>query len=282
MMYVQKGHLSNRSPERLIHQTSNQTRSDQNIVQEIRSHHHAYSIPCGLCGDNTTCQNNLATTMKRYPLKLLTLALAVDSATSFLSNRPANSIVRANVDSVFTHFAASDVQIGASGDSTFPYGNDAVRFAYDEWRLKFAKGAFDPVRFESFQTNFKALTTANLEARNKAFADGSGPPTWMSLNEYGDYSMADYEAMNRGEPIPAPPVQPTPQLNLAPKVSVEQNQAHQSQPPAANYQAQPSATHIEGDNMQENGLNDEVRNSHHIDGLKRFFSLTVKFACEGP
>jgi hypothetical protein len=208
----------------------------------------------------------IATTMKPNPLKLLTVALAVDRATSFLTNRPTHSIVRARVDSVFTHFAVSDVRIDTSADSTFPYGDDAVRFAYDEWRMKFAKGAFDPVRFESFKINFKTLTTANLEARNKASAEGGDPPAWMSLNEYGDYSMAEYEAMKRGEPIPTPAVQPTPQHNLAP---VEQNQ---SQPPAA----QPNEQ-VVGNNMQTNGLNDAVRNSQHIDGLNCCFSLTMRY-----
>jgi hypothetical protein len=227
-----------------------------------------YIVPRGLCGDNTTRQNNLAKTMKPNPLKLLTVALAVDRATSFLSNRPTHSIVRARVDSVFTHFAASDVQIGTSADSTFPYGDDAVRFAHDEWRLKFAKGSFDPVRFESFKVNFKTLTTANVEARNKASAEGRDPPTWMSLNKYGDYSMVEYEAMKRGEPISTPAVQPTPQHNLAP---VEQNQTHQSQPPAA----QPNEQVLEN-TMQENGLNEAVRNSHHIDGLKCCFSVAFR------
>jgi hypothetical protein len=221
--------------------------------------------------------------MKPNPLKLLTVALAVDTATSFLSNRPTNSILRAGVDSVFTHFAASDVQIGAFADSTFPYDDDAVRFAYDEWRMKFTKGAFDPVRFESFKTNFKTLTTANLEARNKASAEGRDAPTWMSLNEYGDYYIAEYQAIKRGEPIPKPaapppiPVEPIPQPNLAPNVSLDQNQAHESQPPAVKYQAQPSKSPIVGNTMQANIPNDEVRNSHHTDGLKRLFSLTMMY-----
>jgi hypothetical protein len=164
--------------------------------------------------------------MKPNPFTLLTVALAVNRATSFLTNRPTPSIVRARVDSVFTHFAASDDQIGTSADSTFPHGD----LAYDEWRMKFAKGAFDPVRFESFRINFKTLITYNLEARNKASAEGGNPPTWLSLNEYADYYLAEYEAMKRGEPIPTPAVQPTPQHNLVP---VEQIQTHQSQPPPA-------------------------------------------------
>jgi len=87
-----------------------------------------------------------------------------------------------------------------SGSSpAFPFTDTQVRFAYDEWRLIYGKGNFDLVRFEQFKRNFRTLVLSNLKAREKAAQDGRPMPQWMSLNEYGDYSMEEYEAMLRGE-----------------------------------------------------------------------------------
>ena len=38
------------------------------------------------------------------------------------------------------------------------------------------------------------LTKANIEARDNAIAAGNDPPVWMTLNEYGDFSIDEYEA----------------------------------------------------------------------------------------
>jgi len=87
-----------------------------------------------------------------------------------------------------------------SGSSpAFPFTDTQVRFAYDEWRLIYGKGNFDLVRFEQFKRNHRTLVLSNLKAREKAAQDGRPMPQWMSLNEYGDYSMEEYEAMLRGE-----------------------------------------------------------------------------------
>jgi hypothetical protein len=117
--------------------------------------------------------------------------------------------------------------------------DNAVRFAYDEWRLTYEKGAFDPVRFEPFKDNLTTLAMANLKARNQAFAEGKPPSKWMTLNEYGDFSTAEYEAMRRGEPIPVAP----------PSVPHATPQPVRSEPIQAQAPSQP----------QESGLNDEDR-----------------------
>jgi hypothetical protein len=73
--------------------------------------------------------------------------------------------------------------------------DSTIRTAYDEWRGEFGKGAFDDERFEKFKQNFKTLTVANLEAINKAVAEGTNAPGWMYLNEFGDFSQAEYDAL---------------------------------------------------------------------------------------
>ena len=87
----------------------------------------------------------------------------------------------------------------ASTSSKFPFSDRQVRYAYDEWRLIYGKGDFDQKRFESFKSNHRTLVMSNLKARDKAVQDGRPMPQWMSLNEYGDYSMEEYEAMMRGD-----------------------------------------------------------------------------------
>ncbi|KAL3945139.1 MAG: hypothetical protein SGBAC_000807 [Bacillariaceae sp.] len=75
------------------------------------------------------------------------------------------------------------------------YDDNAIRTAYDDWRGEFGKGAFDSGRFEQFKQNFKTLTVANLEAIDKAVAEGTNPTGWMYLNEFGDFSQAEYDGL---------------------------------------------------------------------------------------
>jgi hypothetical protein len=91
----------------------------------------------------------------------------------------------------------STVQTGSEEEEvTFPYDEDAVRLAYNEWRVTYGKGEFDPVRFGNFRTNYKTITVSNLKERKQG--------TWMTLNEYGDFSVAEYEALLRGETLERP------------------------------------------------------------------------------
>ena len=77
----------------------------------------------------------------------------------------------------------------------FPFDDRAVRFAYDEWRIAFNKGDFDPIRFEYFTQNYKALVVQNLKERQKAINEGREPPIFRSLSEFGDWSQ---DEMNEG------------------------------------------------------------------------------------
>ena len=69
-----------------------------------------------------------------------------------------------------------------------------LRQEYDQWRAKYGRGEFDSERFENFKTNFAMLNEANVAARERAIAAGQDPPSWMTLNEYGDFSMQEYQA----------------------------------------------------------------------------------------
>lgn len=73
--------------------------------------------------------------------------------------------------------------------------DDGVRNAYDGWRKQYEKGDFDEVRYEAFKENFEAITAAN-----EANTDG---PT-LSLNEFGDFTAEEYQALQSGEPVAAP------------------------------------------------------------------------------
>jgi hypothetical protein len=87
---------------------------------------------------------------------------------------------------------------GSGTSASFPYDDNAIRFAYDEWRLIYGKGDFNSARFDNFKTNYKTLTMANIQAREKATQQGQPVPQWMSLNEYGDCSVEEYEAIVQG------------------------------------------------------------------------------------
>lgn len=81
----------------------------------------------------------------------------------------------------------------SSSDVSIPY-DAAARLAYDEWRAKYGKGAFDPVRYEAFRANYETITVANIAAKKKARDEGVDPPALMSLNEFGDCTEDEYAA----------------------------------------------------------------------------------------
>eukprot|EP00536_Pseudo-nitzschia_multiseries_P001776 jgi/Psemu1/322244/estExt_fgenesh1_pg.C_230002 len=129
--------------------------------------------------------------------------LVASSVTAFVPNsHGANSkLVQNEIIPTSRTALFSSQDSGPSSSPVFPFTDKEVRFAYDEWRLIYAKGNFDPVRFEQFKRNHRTLILSNLNAREKAARDGRPMPQWMSLNEYGDYSMEEYEAMLRGEEV---------------------------------------------------------------------------------
>ena len=69
------------------------------------------------------------------------------------------------------------------------------RKAYDDWRVEFGKGEFDPARYENFKVNYAAIMDANAAAAAEASAKGESAPDPKKLNEYGDFSMEEYELM---------------------------------------------------------------------------------------
>mmetsp|Transcript_4330 Transcript_4330/g.10327 ORF Transcript_4330/g.10327 Transcript_4330/m.10327 type:complete len:781 (+) Transcript_4330:202-2544(+) len=131
---------------------------------------------------------------------LVAVLLAVRSATAFVpnSNKLGNAPSQ-NLPVSTTACFASEVDVEVTSSPKFPFSDRQVRFAYDEWRLIYGKGDYDPARFKSFKANHRTLVISNLKAREKAAEDGRPMPQWMSLNEYGDYSIEEYEAMLRGE-----------------------------------------------------------------------------------
>ena len=81
-------------------------------------------------------------------------------------------------------------------DQSPPREKDAVlRSAYDEWRNEYKKGDFDAARFENFKVNYAATMESNRIAEKEALERGDPPPSWLTLNEFADLSMADYEKM---------------------------------------------------------------------------------------
>jgi hypothetical protein len=130
--------------------------------------------------------------MKPYSLKVLAAALAIHSSSAFVAHTVEcrEAVVKLGV------FLPSQAFASDKGIEIFE-DEDAIRSAYDEWRTKFGKGEFDSTRFENFKKNFKTLTVVNVAARDKAVAEGIQAPGWMYLNEYGDFSYADYESENQ-------------------------------------------------------------------------------------
>lgn len=90
------------------------------------------------------------------------------------------------------------LMMASGNDVSVPY-DAAARLAYDEWRIEFKKGDFDHVRFEQFKNNYEALTAANMAAKKEARDKGTETVDLLTLNEYGDFSAEEYEAMQSGD-----------------------------------------------------------------------------------
>mmetsp|Transcript_3226 Transcript_3226/g.4808 ORF Transcript_3226/g.4808 Transcript_3226/m.4808 type:complete len:484 (+) Transcript_3226:39-1490(+) len=78
-------------------------------------------------------------------------------------------------------------------DVSIPY-DAAARLAYDEWRADYGKGDFDAARYDNFKQNYEYITITNVKTKKQAREAGEETPKLFSLNEYGDYSSAEYEA----------------------------------------------------------------------------------------
>lgn len=136
-------------------------------------------------------------------IDVIATLLAIGTASAFVPNSHTSGILQTlTLPTSSTTCFASEIDVETTSESSspeFPFSDRQVRYAYDEWRLIYAKGDFDSERFKRFKTNHRTLILSNLQAREKAARDGRPVPQWMSLNEYGDYSLEEYEAMLRGE-----------------------------------------------------------------------------------
>eukprot|EP00980_Cylindrotheca_fusiformis_P000210 scaffold42_cov133-Cylindrotheca_fusiformis.AAC.7 len=127
--------------------------------------------------------------MRCYTLKMLAATLAVQRIAGFLgSNRMHRS------HSVALHAALLSQKLASTIGVDLFEDENALRSAYDEWRAEYGKGEFDRARFETFKSNFRTLTIANISARDKALQEGSQPPQWMYLNRFGDFSDSEFRA----------------------------------------------------------------------------------------
>lgn len=117
----------------------------------------------------------------RAALLVLVASLAVQNGVAFA---PLGRVFRSPTSALWETQEKIDVSV--------PY-DAAARLAYDEWRVQFDKGAFDQKRYEAFKANYEAIAVANVSAK-KAARESGGEPKLLSLNQYGDFTAAEYEA----------------------------------------------------------------------------------------
>jgi hypothetical protein len=72
----------------------------------------------------------------------------------------------------------------SSSDVSIPY-DAAARLAYDEWRAKFGKGAFDAIKYAKFKARYEMVTSKNMAAK-KVARDTGVPPTLQELSADAD------------------------------------------------------------------------------------------------
>ena len=131
--------------------------------------------------------------MKPYPLKALLAALAVETGSCFLPNSLGQRAV------VVDNSNRALGPLFSTNMNDAPLDSSAVLEAYEEWRKKFGKGDFDAARFPNFENNYKVLTSANIKTKEQALVEGRAPPQWLDLNEYGDFSREEYQAMKQAK-----------------------------------------------------------------------------------
>ena len=118
-------------------------------------------------------------------------------------------------------------------DVSIPY-DAAARLAYDEWLTEFDKGAFNPARYEQFKNNYEALTSANMAAKKRAREEGTGTVDLLTLNEFGDFSAEEYEAMQSGGEAPAAAAEPEAPASTGTDIMGKAMEAIESQAEASN------------------------------------------------
>jgi hypothetical protein len=97
------------------------------------------------------------------------------------------------------HFAMS--MTADKTDLSIPY-DAAARLAYNDWCDTYEKTR-DDNRFAAFKSNYEAITVANIKAKKAAKEAGDEVPTQLTLNEFGDFTAEEYQAMQSGAAAPA-------------------------------------------------------------------------------
>ncbi len=137
------------------------------------------------------------------------LALAAQNASAFTPNNLSSSQkFTTNTNTALKLATETEIDVSIDYDA-------AAKLAYDQWRKEYNKGDFDATRFESFKSNYVALTVANVKAAKKARDDGLGSDTVqkLELNDFADMSADEYRAAMGGgdaEVAPAPAPAPAP------------------------------------------------------------------------
>jgi len=124
-----------------------------------------------------------------------------------LSARNADAFTPANFGTSRTASSVRFSMVSTENDVSIAY-DSAARLAYKDWCAKFDKEANDE-RYETFKSNYEAITVANVSAAKKARDDGVDRPKDLELNEYGDMSEEEYLKMQSGA-SDSTPVEDTP------------------------------------------------------------------------
>lgn len=152
--------------------------------------------------------------MRFSKIALLTLVVAItraDQTGAFTSNGQPSFNAMSTERSTIFHRGRVILQSSESPDMN---DESHIQQAYRDWCAKYAKSP-DPVRYQSFKNNYITITVHNVKTKEEAERAGKPTPKWITLNQYGDYSVAEYEHFMKGgpsAPSPAPAPAPAPQL----------------------------------------------------------------------
>mmetsp|Transcript_56827 Transcript_56827/g.64406 ORF Transcript_56827/g.64406 Transcript_56827/m.64406 type:complete len:1252 (+) Transcript_56827:72-3827(+) len=101
--------------------------------------------------------------------------------------------------------STTDIAAGQEDKNDNYYVDDNELFeAYSDWREEYVKGDFDSIRFQNFHHNFLKLILVNSAEIKNARESGNPDPIPKTLNEYGDYSVDEFTAMQIEDQDQAP------------------------------------------------------------------------------
>jgi len=130
----------------------------------------------------------------------LTLASQQQYASAFAPpSLPAGRTSSSNVVGISSSMVATPTAAQATADDTdvsIPY-DAAARLAYDAWCEKYNKTPNED-KFDTFKANYETITVANVVAAKEARDNGTDRSKDLELNEYGDFTEAEYMAMQSG------------------------------------------------------------------------------------